>query len=185
MCCISRTRDGGETGWKILKRGPEATEQPKNRLFVENGQLYFSTGLTRWLKKRRMRAPEMLVSWSGEAGALRVRDMDGQTRYYSWPQGEYLGQEEIQGTDWQWIPMTPEGRWEAGGKLFRLADPVFQKGHQRLICRYIPDKGFFLWWRQMPFKLNSDPRPMHLPMRADMKDSTPPVWLDLNKGGLP
>lgn len=175
---------GKETSWKILVRGP-AKQKPEEHLVVRDGKLYFKTGLTRWLKKTRMIRPMIFLSQSPSKGVLRVRDLDREYRYYDWNTGESLGQETVEAEDWTLVPEVKNGYYRIRGRLFRMADPVYQDEHQRLNCRYVQDKGFFLWWEEMGEPMMANPYPMHLPVRRNLRANATITWQDLHQGELP
>lgn len=181
-------RDGTTVAWSLLKPGPaDASERGGGRLFIRDGKVHYTTGLTRWLKTTRMRRPELILSLSQRLGLVRLRDLDGQTRYYSARTGEPdLAAASAAPENGDWVLLDGvNGQYRFGEQGFQLYDQVFQSGFQRLFSRYIPGKGFFLWWRSTEKPAQFNPRPMHLPVRRTVLAGPEPEWKNLYEGGLP
>lgn len=154
------------------------------RIFVRDGKVYYTTGLTRWLKTTRMRRPEVILSHSPSLGLLRLRDLDGETRYYSAASGDPAPAPSREGEDWT-LQYAKDGKYAVKDLEFRAYDPVCQSGYLRLNCRFIPGKGYFLWWQGQSASREWNPRPMHLPVRASLRADQEPEWIDLYGGVLP
>ncbi len=154
------------------------------RIFVRDGKVFYTTGLTRWLKTTRMRRPEFILSHSPSLGLLRLRDLDGETRYYSATSGDPAPEPSREGQDWV-LQYAKDGLYAVQDHEFRAFDPVCQSGYQRLYCRFIPGKGYFLWWQGQAVSRDWNPRPMHLPVRGSLRADQEPAWIDLHGGTLP
>lgn len=179
------TGSGSTVAWNLLQPGPvQATQQEQGRIFIRDGKVFYTTGLTRWLKTTRMRRPEFLLSHSASLGLLRLRDLDGETRYFSVHTGEPAQAPVQDSPDWA-LATGKAGVFQVNGQEFKVYDPVCQVGYLRLLCRYIPKKGFFIWWQGMESQNSFNIRPMHLPVRTSLKADSEPAWKDLYSGDLP
>ena len=107
------TASGRAASVSLLTAGETQPQVPPaqgetGRIFVRDGKVYYTTGLTRWLKTTRMRRPEVSLSHSPGLGLLRLRDLDGETRYYSAASGDPAPAPSREGEDW--TPAIRQGR---------------------------------------------------------------------------
>lgn len=184
VVCLTRD-DGSEIYWDLRKRSvvkkSEALQQEPSWIYEQGDSLVYSTGVDRWKITEHLGFPLFIVSHSVKEKLLRVRDLDGETRYYSTLDGkEFSGSKA---TDWKII--SPEnGVYKVGKASFRLYDLVCQKGALRLNGRHIEGKGFYLWWEQTIDVADLNPHPMELPVRESMLADKPALWVPLIEGAI-
>ncbi|MDD4951275.1 MAG: hypothetical protein PHV85_01880 [Desulfovibrionaceae bacterium] len=186
ICSLTKAKTG-RACWNIVHARPANPEELAGleapRLFLADDNLYFGTGLTEWSVTRKMIAPSLRLLFSKSKNVLKLRDIDGVIRYYGVPNGRPC--EQALANDWVPVPGDGNGVHKVRGVDYILYDRVFQAGYQALNCRYVKDKGFFLWWRQAPASQDLEPRPGLLPARNNLRMDTDPEWIDLGQGELP
>ncbi len=141
---------------------------------LKNGVLSYQTWKNRLVKKAHMQPPCLEVWFSSKDKAFLVRDLDGESRGYGLdgtllptvPGGEGLTP----------VPVDEDARFEHKGHKYALAERMFQKEHHQLNCRFIPGKGFFLWWRKAPRPMEFNPRPNFLPVRQGILAEEGVTW---------
>ncbi|WP_027720579.1 WD40 repeat domain-containing protein [Maridesulfovibrio zosterae] len=184
VVCLS-IEDGKEIYWDLSKRSivkkTEALKQEPSWIYEQNGVLVYSTGVDRWKITEHLGRPMFIVSQSVKEKLLRVRDLDGETRYYSTLDGKK--NIEIDTDDWKMIS-PKKGVYTVGRSSFRLYDPVCQKGSQMLYSRYIEGKGFYLWWELAGNYAKKNPHPMELPIRETILADKPAQWVPLVEGKI-
>lgn len=182
--CLTRD-DGREVYWDITARKKveqaEALKRAGSWVYMKGDSLVYSTGLDRWKITEHLGMPLFIVAYSEEAKLLRVRDLDGETRYYSILDGKEFT--EVKTSDWE-VVSARNGVYKVGKYAFKLYDMVCQVGIQRLYCRHLPGEGFFLWWEEAPDAVNRNPHPMELPVRKSMLASRKPLWVPLVQGNI-
>lgn len=180
-------QEGARRAWDIVSRQFVEAEEPelkkKPRLELSDGRLYLQTGLTRWKKAVAMRQPTMMLYYSSSVQRLKLKDVDGETRYYDPKTG--LPAEPAEAGDWRWLPEQKGGVYTVGEQEYRLTDLAYQTGDKALICRYVPQVGFFLWWENRVAHRSYDPHHGKLPARSSLLAGQAPDWIDLRKGRLP
>ncbi|WP_432738575.1 WD40 repeat domain-containing protein [Maridesulfovibrio sp. FT414] len=184
VVCLN-TDDGREVYWDLRRRAvvrkSEALAEQPSWIYEQDGSLVYSTGVDRWKITEHLGMPMFIVSHSAKEKLLRVRDLDGETRYYSTLDGkEFTG---AKAEDWKLISPR-KGLYQAGKASFRLYDPVFKKGTLLLYCRHIEGKGFYLWWEQEPGAGKINHHPMELPVRESMLADRPALWVPLVEGEI-
>lgn len=184
VVCLSGD-DGDEVYWDLRKRAvvkkSEALKQEPSWIYEQYGSLVYSTGVDRWKITEHLGRPMFIVSYSATEKLLRVRDLDGETRYYSILDGKEIS--KIEADDWKMIS-SKKAVYKAGKQSFRLYDPVFQNGIQRLYSRHIEGKGFYLWWEQAGNYAKRNPHPMELPVRETILADKPALWVPLIEGEI-
>ncbi|CCO23001.1 WD40 repeat domain-containing protein [Maridesulfovibrio hydrothermalis] len=177
--------DGHEVYWDLRKRAvvekSDALKQQPSWIYEQAGSLVYSTGVDRWKITEHFGLPLFIVSHSAKEKLLRVRDLDGKTRYYSTLDGKEIS--EASAADWKMVS-AKNGVYKVGKARFRLYDPVYQKGIQRLYCRHIEGLGFYLWWEQVGRFGNHNPHPMELPVRESILADKPALWVPLIEGEI-
>ncbi|SDK45646.1 hypothetical protein SAMN05660337_0506 [Maridesulfovibrio ferrireducens] len=184
VVCLRRD-DGKEVYWDLRKRDlvkkSEALKESSSWIYEKEGSLVYSTGVDRWKVAEHFGRPLFIVSYSAKEKLFRVRDLDSKTRYYSALDGKEFS--EIKTSDWKFIS-PKNGVYKAGKALFRLYDLVCQKGAQKLYCRHIEGKGFYLWWQQAGDVVDRIPHPMELPVRESILADQPAIWTPLIQGEI-
>ncbi|WP_291330086.1 WD40 repeat domain-containing protein [Desulfovibrio sp. UCD-KL4C] len=184
VVCLRRD-DGKEIYWDLRKRSlvkkSDAIKESPAWVYEKDGALVYSTGVDRWKVAEHFGMPMFIVSYSAKEKLIRVRDLDSKTRYYSTLDGKEFS--EIKTSDWKLVS-PKNGIYKASKKSFRFFDSVCQKGIQRLYCRYIDGKGFYLWWRQAVDVADLNPHPMELPIRECILADQPAVWTPLIQGEI-
>ncbi len=117
VVCLSRD-DGKEVYWDLRKRAvvkkTEALKQEPSWIYEQKGSLVYSTGVDRWKISEHLGRPMFIVSHSVKEKLLRVRDLDGETRYYSTLDGKKISGTEA--GDWKMIS-PKKGMYKAGKKI--------------------------------------------------------------------
>lgn len=184
VVCLRRD-DGKDIYWNLRTRSlvkkSEALKESPSWVYEKDGALVYSTGVDRWKVAEHFGMPMFIVSYSAKEKLIRVRDLDSKTRYYSTLDGKEFS--EINASDWKLIS-PKNGVYKAGKKSFRFFDLVCQKGIEKLYCRYIDGKGFYLWWRQAGNVADLNPHPMELPVRESILADQPAVWTPLVQGEI-
>lgn len=184
VLCLTRD-DGRDVYWNITSRKvvneEQALETSKSWVYMDGDSLVYSTGVKRWKVEEHLGMPLFIVSYSKEAQMLRVRDLDHTTKYYSVLDGKEFG--KVKSSDWE-VVSAPDGVYKIGESKFKLFDMVYQKGPQRLYCRYIDGKGFYLWWDEAPNSVIENLHPMELPIRRSILADTKLEWIPLKKGNI-
>lgn len=177
--------DGTQVYWdlrrrEVVKKSQALSEQP-SWIYEQGDSLVYSTGVDRWKVTEHLGMPMFIVSCSVKEKLLRVRDLDGETRYYSTLDGKECSSGEAD--DWEVI--TPKkGVYSSGKDSFRLYDRVFQKGLQALYCRHIEGRGFYLWWSQTSKYAKRNAHPLELPVRESILADQPVLWVPLIEGEI-
>ncbi|MGE4554034.1 MAG: WD40 repeat domain-containing protein [Desulfovibrionaceae bacterium] len=121
--------------------------------------------------------PNPRVEHSAALGLLRVTDIDGVTRYYAADTG--LPQPCATALDWRPVRLDDLTRFRIDGRDYTLADTAFQWDHDQLLCRWIPEAGYYLWWRTSERPREYSPLPDHLPRRTSLRTTVAPTWWPL------
>ncbi len=172
------SREGTVQTWDLRRRVAVTPEKETERFYLSNGVLRYKTWSKYLVKKVHLGRPSFGVWYSPSLGVVRVKDVDGKERYYSVAEGRQSA--VVEAKDWRLVPMDDEYGFSLGEERFQLADPVFQKEHLRLYCRYVPQAGFFLWWKERTRPGDFNPFPNRLPARRNLKKDAPLTWEWLN-----
>ncbi len=177
--------DGSDVYWDLRKRSvakkSDVLREQPSWIYERGDSLVYSTGVDRWKVSEHMGMPMFIVSHSVKEKLLRVRDLDGETRYYSTLDGKECSGEKAD--DWK-VTIPRKGVYKVGEASYRLYDKVFQKGMQLLNCRHIEGRGFYLWWEQSSRYANMNPHPLELPIRESMLADRQALWVPLIEGEI-
>lgn len=165
--------EGPPVRWDIPAKKVAAAEREASPFLLQNEVLLYRTFSNRLVKKMHMRAPSFEVAHSPGRKIIRVRDLDGQTRFYGLDGQPTAGGEA---PDYEPVATDPEGRFQVKGRQYVLADRIFQKEHVQLNCRLIPGQGSFLWWTAAPRPQEFNPRPDFLPLRRTLSPDESVTW---------
>gem|GEM_PF-704832 len=170
---------GGKLVTLDLATRKEVTPRKREALFsLDQGVLYYRTVHNRWVKKMHFGRPEITVLVSRERHIFKVLDVDGRARFYGITDGALA--EPSPGEDWRVLTIDPEGCFRYKGVLYRLTDPVSFSDDKTLLCRYIPDKGFFVWWVESFQSPDAHLRTNALPLRENLRSDAPVTWISLD-----
>jgi hypothetical protein len=172
------SREGTVQTWDLRRRVAVTPEKEAERFYLSDGVLRYRTWSKYLMKKIHLGGPSLRVWHSPSLGVVRVKDIDGKERYYSATAGRQSSVVETK--DWRPVVMDDEYGFSLGEERFQLADPVFQKEHLRLYCRYVPQAGFFLWWKERTRPGDFNPFPNRLPARRNLKEDAPLTWEWMN-----
>ncbi|MDY7002371.1 MAG: hypothetical protein SVS15_11405, partial [Thermodesulfobacteriota bacterium] len=169
---------GGRLVTHDLATRKKTTPRKQNPLFsLDEGILYYRTVHSRWVKKMHFGRPKITVLASRESHLFKVLDVDGQARFYGITDGTLT--KPAPGKDWRVLEIDPEGCFRYKGILYRLADPAYFSDDKTLLCRYVPDKGFFVWWVESFQSPDAHPRTNALPLRENLRSDAPLTWVSL------
>ena len=166
-------QEGEPVRWDILAKRVITGESAPSPFALRNGVLTYKTYSPRPVKKMHMFPAEFRVDFSPGQKLVRVRDIDRETRFYGLD-GNPAGKAEA--ADFEAVPVDPDGRFQLKDRKFALAERIFQKEHVELMCRFIPGKGYFLWWKNAPRPIEFNPKPGELPRRSGISAGEPVVW---------
>ncbi|OEU70963.1 MAG: hypothetical protein BA863_18690 [Desulfovibrio sp. S3730MH75] len=177
------TESGDRFRWDVGQRQRSAYHEETNHFYLKNGVVSYRSPRKRLSRKVFFNPVSIEVSRSASAKAYRVNDIDGEMRYYSSVTGEPLdGVQDL--ADWKKVIIGRDFTFSERGRAFILAEPIAQREFQRLYCRFIPSKGYFLWWDKVTrpddyFKLRG-----MLPHRLGISDQSPLKWEPLEVGKI-
>lgn len=144
---------------------------------LRDGVLTYRTSRQRWTKEVTFGRPRLAAAASPSRGLLRVEDVDGATRYYGLADGEPAPAPHAAGAaDWRGVDIDPDGRFNYDNKWFALADPAYSAKGMTLLCRHLPGKGFYLWWRETYRFAQFQTKPDALPARRSLLLDSPVEW---------
>ncbi|WP_421903755.1 WD40 repeat domain-containing protein [Maridesulfovibrio sp.] len=142
------TEKGQRFQWDVSKRGKSPFYEQEDGFFLKNGVLFYKSPREQFSKKIQFKPVSFLVDRSPSGKVYRVKDIDGNVRYYSSVDGSPL-KGEYDFADWKKVKIKSDYSFSARGRDFTLAVPIAQREFQRLYCRYIPSKGYYLWWKKV------------------------------------
>jgi hypothetical protein len=166
-------KEGEPVRWDILAKRVMTGESAPSPFSLRNGVLTYKTYSPRPVKKVHMAPAELRVEFSPGQKLVRVRDIDRETRFYGLD-GNPAAKSES--PDFEPVPVDPDGRFQIKDRKFALAERIFQKEHAELLCRFLPGKGYFLWWKNAPRPMEFNPKPGELPRRTGISANEPAVW---------
>ncbi|MGE4298406.1 MAG: WD40 repeat domain-containing protein [Desulfovibrionaceae bacterium] len=177
--------EGAVRGFDLVRRQEVAPDDAPPHYLERDGGLYYRTFEKRLVKNVHLGASVLIVRHSPSAGALHVHDIDGKDRYYTVQEGRQIA--TVDAGDWVPVGLDGGAGFEAAGTRFSLADPVYATQDQTLYCRYIPEEGFFLWWRPNGSLATAAPQgsalynpyPGSLPVREGLLADAPVAWQDM------
>lgn len=152
------------------------------RFRLDGGRLTYRTWRSIMSRTDLSGYPDFDAWYSTALEIVQVRDLDGLARCYGAGDGRPVpcppnSDWDING--WRNVQLDQEGRFCRSGSCYRLADPVFHLEHDRLMCRFIPESGFYLWWHRTERPGASNPMNGRLPVRQNIREDEAPVWLPL------
>ena len=168
-------KEGEPVRWDILNKQVVPREAQADPYSLSQGVLTYRTFKDLLVRKAHFRAPNIRVKYSPSAKALKVADLDGETRFYAHPSGRPVEGQMAAG-DFRPVELDGPASFEAAGEEFVLGERIFQRDHDALFCRHVPGSGFFLWWskRNRPDEFN--PHPQALPARNTLAPEEPVQW---------
>ncbi|HAS88095.1 MAG TPA: WD40 repeat domain-containing protein [Desulfovibrio sp.] len=142
------TEKGERFQWDVSKRVKSPFYEQENGFLLKNGVLFYRSPRKIFSKKVQFKPVSFSVDRSPSGRAYRVKDVDGSYRYYSSLNGDPL-KDEPDFADWKSVKFGRDYSFAERGREFSLAVPIAQRKFQRLYCRYIPSKGYYLWWKKV------------------------------------
>lgn len=162
------------TVWDV----PDSRELPndtgRGRFVLDNEVLYYVLGEKEYIKKVLMHRKEFRAWADKEDMKIKVRDLDGEDRYYCARSGA-LVREDTQNNDMEPIEVAREGEFSWGGAEYRLADPILVNEEWVLWARYVPGSGHYVWWSRN-HGLQHREFQGRLPKRENIRAEIPPDW---------
>ncbi|WP_027720797.1 hypothetical protein [Maridesulfovibrio zosterae] len=142
------TEKGEKFRWDVAQKAKTAFHEEESGFSLRDGVLSYRSPRKRLTRRVFFEPVSFDVQISESGDVFKVGDIDGEFRYYSAVTGDLL--EGVQDfADWKKVELGREFNFSQRGREFVLADPIAQREFQRLYCRYIPSKGFFLWWKKV------------------------------------
>jgi hypothetical protein len=145
---------------------------------LRDGVLSYRTARERWTKEVVFGQPRLAVAVSLACRLVRVEDIDGRTRYYSLAEGTPA--QAAKANDWRALDVDRDWRFNYENRQFVLADPAFSARGMTLLCRYLPDEGYYLWWRENYQFAEFQTRPDALPARHSLLLERPVEWIPVD-----
>lgn len=152
------------------------------RFRLSYGRLTYRTWRSILSRSELSGNPSFRVWHSSALNIFQVEDLDGLARCHAATNGKTVPCPPNSDWDlngWSNVQADENGRFCRAGMCYRLADPVFHLEHEQLWCRFIPESGFYLWWRQTDRPGAANPMDGRLPVRESIRESDAPVWLPL------
>lgn len=175
------TESGEKFSWNVGQRSRSPFHEQTDGFELKNGVLIYRSPRRRLSRRVFFKPVDFSVERSGEGRAFRVHDIDGQLRYYSGITGELL-EELPRFPDWKEVRLDRDYGFSEKGKDYVLAVPIAQREFQRLYCRYIPGKGYFLWWKKVIRPDDYFKSRGMLPRRDGISAKAPLKWTPLESG---
>ncbi len=177
------TESGNRFRWDVGQRKRSAYHEDTNNFFLKNGVVSYRSPRKRLSRKVFFAPVSIEVFRSASAKAYRVNDIDGEMRYYSSVTGEVLeGVQDL--ADWKKVIVGRDFTFSERGRPFILAEPIAQREFQRLYCRFIPSKGYFLWWDKVARPDDYFKSRGMLPRRLGLSGQSPLKWEPLEVGKI-
>jgi hypothetical protein len=162
----------------LATRKPSGLERRETGFHLADGLLTYRTWYNVPQQKLLPGPLRLALSRTPSSSQFRVSEPDGSERCYA----SSLAQAPCAvANDWQDIPLDPqEATACVKGQCLVLADRVFQAEHARLLCRFVPGQGFFLWWVRAERPNSANPLQGHLPVRETLDPNETVRWIPLN-----
>ncbi len=151
---LTRTSDIGMV-WDLPNQRQLSIEDPEDLerinsqgasfVSAHDGRRYINSAAPVPAVRKVMNAVDFLVYHSVQESAVKVLDCDGQVRYYGSNHGNPLPQ--IFASDWKLIDPVNGLITLTNFKSYVLYDVIFSTAGLDLVCRSLPGKGYYLWWR--------------------------------------
>lgn len=170
---------GATTSIDLATRKPAGLERRETGFHLADGLLTYRTWYNVPQQKLLPGPLRLSLSRSPDASQYRVSEPDGSERCYA---ATSLAQTPcVAANDWEDIPLDPQDATAClKGRCLALADRVFQVEHRRLLCRFVPGQGFFLWWVHAERPNSANPLQGHLPVRQTLDPNETVRWIPLN-----
>ncbi len=175
------TEKGEKFRWDVSRKARSSYHEKTSGFSVKNGVLSYLSPRKRLSRKVFFKPVELQVERSGSARLLRVKDVDGEYRLYSETTGMPL-KINPDLADWKKVDFENDYAFSIGGQNFALAEPVAQREFQRLYCRYIPSKGYYLWWKKVARPDDYFKSRGMLPRREGISVRVPLNWTSIEDG---
>lgn len=169
------TEKGDRFQWDVSKRVKAPFYEQENGFMLKNGVLFYRSPRKIFSKKVQFKPVSFSVDRSPSGKTYRVKDVDGSYRYYSSLNGDLL-KDEPDFADWKSVKLGRDYSFSERGREFSLAIPIAQREFQRLYCRYIPSKGYYLWWKKVARPDDYFKSRGMLPRRAGIAAEAPLEW---------
>lgn len=167
----------------MVTQGRESFRVKDNSFYLKNGVLTYSSPRKRLSRRVFFRKPTYSVERSPSKEVFRVNDVDGSVRYYFVKNGNPVGH-KVTASDWKDVKIGRDTIFSYRGKNFCLAEVIAQREFQRLYCRYIVGKGYYLWWAKVARPDDFFKSRGQLPVRKGISVDSPVDWKSLNPGEL-
>ncbi|TIH18063.1 WD40 repeat domain-containing protein [Marinifilum sp. JC120] len=169
------TEKGKRFQWDVSQRTKSPFYEQEDGFFLKNGVLFYRSPRKTFSKKVQFKPVSFVVDRSPSGKAYRVKDIDGSFRYYSSTSGAPLkGEHDF--ADWKKVKVGRDYGFSERGREFTLAVPIAQREFQRLYCRYIPSKGYYLWWEKVARPDDYFKSRGMLPRRGGIAADSPLEW---------
>ncbi len=175
------TEKGERFQWDVSQRVRSPFYEQEDGFFLRNGVLSYRSPRKVFSKKVSFTPASFAVDRSPSGKVYRIRDVDGTFRYYSSLSGEQL-KETADFADWKKVRLGRDYTFSERGREFFLAVPIAQREFQRLYCRYIPSKGYYLWWKKVSRPDDYFKSRGMLPRRKGIAADSPIEWESLERG---
>ncbi|MDY7001256.1 MAG: hypothetical protein SVS15_05685 [Thermodesulfobacteriota bacterium] len=161
----------GGVVWDVVRQEPVRSAFEPSSFSLDDGVLSYRTGRLGWTRTRVLQRETLGLYFSESAKAFKLWDLDGEERCFSFPSGMPIG--PVQALDWERLSDTNRV-YHAHGKAFRACDLIYQKGRNQLFCRFVPGKGFYVWWEDARKEGSFNPHPFALPRRDSLSADKAP-----------
>ncbi|NDV22190.1 WD40 repeat domain-containing protein [Desulfovibrio sp. JC022] len=169
------TEKGERFQWDVSKRTKSPFYEQEDGFFLKNGVLLYRSPRKTFSKKVQFKPVSFAVDRSPSGKVYRIKDIDGSFRYYSAINGTPL--KDVQDfADWKKVKVGRDYGFSERGREFTLAVPIAQREFQRLYCRYIPSKGYYLWWKKVARPDDYFKSRGMLPRREGIAADSPLEW---------
>ncbi len=168
------------TVWDIPGARELEGDAGRGRFVLDNRVLYYVPAEKQYIKKVLMQDREFGVWTDKENLTIRIRDLDGENRFYCARSGSSL-QDGAAAGGMEPVEVDAHGGFTWKGAEYRLADPVMVKEDWVLLGRHIPGSGYYLWWTGNNDNLNSREFQGELPIRDNIRAEIPPDWEELKR----
>lgn len=174
---------GGNFSFDMLSQQKGSPIAKDDSFYLKNGVLSYHSPRKKLSKRVFFRAPAYSVQVSPSRNVFQVSDIDGSQRYYSVKTGQPVGY-TVAANDWKDVELGRDTDFDYNGRRFCLAEVIAQREFQRLYCRYIAGKGYYLWWGKVTRPDDFFKSRGMLPVRNGISVDSPVDWRPLDAGRL-
>lgn len=99
--------------------------------------------------KTFFKKPNFRVLVSDNSNLVMVRDLHGENKFYDLETGDILKNIKDALSDsikWKFVDVNEYGTFLHNGTQYNLADTVYTKNNDSLMCRYVKGQGYYFWW---------------------------------------